>query len=333
MADTKAINQEQVERKYLVIDIFRGTTHDGPGMRTTVFLKGCPLNCLWCQNPEGIKYHQEVWWDEKKCIGCYACKEACPNDAIIFDENGLHIDSAKCVICGTCTVECPAQAISFTGKEWNVDQMVKEALKDKDYYETFSGGVTVSGGEPLSQYSFVEEFFKKLKEHGVHTALDTCGLASVEALDSVLPYTDYVLFDIKLIDPESHMKFTGQTNRIILDNLKHIAEYIRSYDNGMKIWIRTPLIPEATATAGNLADIGSFILENIIDVVERWELCSFNNACKSKYKKMGKIWAYENYRLMGQDVIDTLKAAALSTGFPEDRLLISGLIAKGDAKV
>ena len=327
------------EQKCLVIDISRGTTHDGPGMRTTVFFKGCPLNCLWCQNPEGIRMEQEVWWEGRKCIHCLACKESCPEDAVVEDENGLHVDPAKCTLCGACVEACPAQAMTFTGQEWTLDQLLKEALKDKDYYQAFGGGVTVSGGEPLRRVTFVTEFFKRLKEQDVSTALDTCGMVPAEAVQSVLPYTDCVLYDIKLMDPELHKKYTGQHNGVILQNLLDIAAYIRKANlqrngNGvpaMKLWIRTPLIPDTTATQENISAISQFIHDQLLDVVERWELCAFNSTCKSKYKKMGQTWAYEDCELMGQDFIDGIKAAALSTGLPAEKLVVSGLIAKSPA--
>jgi pyruvate formate lyase activating enzyme len=324
------------EQKCLVIDISRGTTHDGPGMRTTVFFKGCPLNCLWCQNPEGIQAEQEIWWEGRKCIHCLSCRQSCPTGAVVEDEDGLHIDQARCTLCGACVEACPSMAMSFTGQEWTLDQLLKEALKDKDYYTAFGGGVTVSGGEPLRRPAFVTEFFKRLKEQGINTALDTCGMVPAEAVNAVLPYTDIVLYDIKLFDSELHKQYTGQHNSVILKNLTDIADYLRKVNaqrnrDGappMKLWIRTPLIPHTTATQANISAISRFICEQLQDVVERWELCAFNSACKSKYRKMGQTWAYENDELMNQAFIDEIKAAALSTGLPAEKLVISGLIAK-----
>ena len=321
------------EPKCQVIEITRGTTHDGPGMRTTVFFKGCPLNCLWCQNPEGMKAGQEVWWEERKCIRCLACLRACPADAVVEDASGLHIERSQCTLCGACVEECPSAAMSFTGQEWSIASLVKEVLKDKDYYQAFGGGVTVSGGEPLCQYKFVAQFFKRLHAEGVNTALDTCGLAPAEAFRSVLPYTDTVLFDIKILDPRLHKEYTGQPNEAILKNLLNIADRIRKVNHEMRLWIRTPLIPDATATEGNIAAIGDFICDNVQDVVERWELCAFNPACRNKYNKnMGLAWEYEDYPLMGQRAVDRIKAVALATGIAGEKLVVSGLIAKENSE-
>ena len=242
-------------------------------------------------------------------------------------EEGLVRNHDLCTVCGACVEACPSQAMAFTGKEWSLDALLKKVLKDKDYYQAFGGGVTVSGGEPLNQYKFVTHFFQRLQELGVHTALDTCGLAPAAALEAVLPYTDAVLFDIKLLDPDLHKQYTGHSNEIILRNLTTVANTIRA-DRAIKLWIRTPLIPESTATPENIAAISRYMGENLADVVERWELCTFNSACQQKYDKLGQTWAYADYSLMDQGFINTLQEAALSTGTPREKLVISGLIAK-----
>ncbi len=178
----------------------------------------------------------------------------------------------------------------------------------------------------LAQYPFVAEFFRLLKAEGIHTALDTCGYVPFEAYEAVLPYTDHVLFDLKILDPEQHRLHTGKSNRVILENLLALADrYLRPSQGKMKLWIRTPLIPETTATEENLAAIGRFIQENLADVVERWELCTFNSACVAKYDKMDLSWEYAQAGLLSQSLVDRLQGAALSTDFPSEKLVVSGL--------
>lgn len=316
------------DTKAMIFDIYRGTSHDGPGLRTTVFFKGCSLRCTWCQNPEGIKPVREIWHDSRKCIGCLLCHEACKTGANILDNDGIIIDKSKCVLCGSCVEACPSMAMAFTGKEWTIDELTREVLKDKAYFDTTNGGVTASGGEPLVQYRFVSQFFKKLKGYGIHTALDTCGFAPRDALEQVLPYTDCVLYDIKIMDGEKHLCFTGQSNVQILDNLHFVVNTIRSSGRNLQLWIRTPLIPGVTATKENLSQIGRFIMENMADVVERWELCTFNNACKTKYKKMNIPWRFEETPLLNDRDVERLKAEVVQDGFDLNKLVISGLLAK-----
>ena len=319
-----------------VIEISRGTTHDGPGLRTTVFLKGCPLRCLWCQNPEGIPAAQDVWWEARKCIGCLACVAACPEDALTAADDGIVRDHNLCTVCGACVDACPAMAMTFTGQIWSFDALMKEVLKDREYYTAFGGGVTVSGGEPLGQAPFVTAFFRRLQEEGVHTALDTCGLAPASAFAAVLPFTDHVLYDIKLLDPGRHRALTGAANDAILQNLSAVAESMRRANRDraekgrppMGLWIRTPLIPDATATLENIAAIGRHIREALSDLTERWELCAFNSACQQKYEKLGIDWTYAGTPLMDQSEIDVLRATALTTGVPAEKLVVSGLVAR-----
>lgn len=314
-----------MNKKLLTIDVSHGTTHDGPGMRTTVFVKGCSLHCIWCQNPESISRENEVWWSANDCIGCSSCVEACENAAISFNSSGIQIDREKCRKCGLCAEVCPSSAMSWQGQEYDLDTLMEEVLRDRHYYTQFGGGVTCSGGEPLLQYEFVSEFFKLLQEEGISTALDTCGFAPRKNLEMVLPWTNYVLYDMKLFRSEKHKQFTGAPNELILDNLLYIADYIRKSDSSMKIWIRTPLIPGITDELDNIKEIGTFIQEKLGDVVERWELCAFNGVCVSKYDKLGKKWEFEGQGPMRDCEIEPIQQLAVSL-VPKEKVLISGMI-------
>ncbi|MBE6541119.1 MAG: glycyl-radical enzyme activating protein [Ruminococcaceae bacterium] len=309
----------------LTIDVSHGTTHDGPGMRTTVFVKGCPLHCLWCQNPESIGIKNEVWWSQPDCIGCESCMKACPNSAIFGDERGIHVDRTKCAVCGTCADTCPSSAMSRQGEEYTMDKLMREVLKDRLYYKQFGGGVTCSGGEPLLQYEFVSEFFMNLQAEGISTALDTCGCAPQKNLEAILPYTNYILYDMKIFDSDKHKEFTGAENKLILENLLYAAEYVRRADHPMEIWIRTPLIPGATAYEENIAGIGEFIRDNILDVVTRWEMCAFNGVCTAKYDKLDMKWAYDGQGAMAKSEIEPLKQTALKY-VSEEKLLVTGMV-------
>ncbi len=317
------------EGQLRVIEISRGSTHDGPGMRTVVFLKGCPLRCTWCQNPEGMAGEREVWWEARRCIRCRACLEACPSHSLTESERGLALAREGCRRCGACVESCPSRALAFTGTDWSVERLAREALRDRDYQVAFGGGVTVSGGEPLVQYRAVAELLERLHSAGVHTALDTCGMAPAQALSAVLPHTDHVLFDLKLLDAGQHRAHTGQPNETILANLDAIATSMRNGTSAARLWVRTPLIPGVTALPGNIAAIGRFIQERLLDVVSQWELCAFNNACQAKYQRLGLPWPYAGVPLMSRAEVTALRDAALATGIPAARVVTSGLMRTG----
>lgn len=208
-------------------DIQRFSVHDGPGIRTLFFFKGCPLSCKWCQNPETQRRKPEIKFDSYKCIGCGECLQAC--------EYGL--DRKLCTACGRCAKVCCSGARELAGKEYTAEELVQIALKDKVFYEKSGGGVTASGGEPLYQWPFLIAFFQKLKAKGIHTAVETCGYGPETAIQELCNYTDLFLYDIKLITEEAHKKWTGRSNRIILQN----AEKIK--DQRKNIILRIPLIP------------------------------------------------------------------------------------------
>ncbi len=297
----------------LMLHIQRLSTEDGPGIRTSVFLKQCPLHCRWCHNPESISRQPEIQWLENRCIGCENCVNLCLEKALTMTDAGLVINRVVCTACGICAEECPATALELLGTYIGVDELVSQLLKDRVYYEQSGGGVTFSGGEPVMQPDFVAAVFRRLQEAGTHTALDTCGMVSFNSLSRVLPYTDMVLFDIKLIDPTAHQRFTGQSNDVILQNLRALRDYITGQSSDMRLWIRTPLIPGATATRANMTDIGTFIADNLCDVVERWELCAFNNLCRDQYRRLGIEWEYANTPLLSEAELEEMAECARSS--------------------
>jgi pyruvate formate lyase activating enzyme len=199
----------------LVLNIQRLSTEDGPGLRSTVFFKQCPLSCRWCHNPEGISARPELQWLSTRCIGCRSCVPACRQGCITADSSGVKIDRARCDGCGACADECPSGALELLGRTVTAADLVAAMCRDRAYYDSSGGGVTLSGGEPLAQPLFASAVLRGLKAQGVATAVDTCGFASSESLEQVLPYADLVLYDVKMIDDDAHRAFTGQGNEII----------------------------------------------------------------------------------------------------------------------
>lgn len=224
--------------KALISDIKRFAVHDGDGIRTTVFLKGCSLKCVWCHNPEGISFKPQMAYYPNKCINCGLCVSVCQTGAHTIAKEGHVLRRELCVSCGKCEKVCLGEALKLYGTEMSVEELLPLLLEDKDFYEISGGGVTLSGGECLCSADFSAELLKALKREGIHTAVDTCGFVPRGALDKVIPYTDVFLYDIKAIDEEVHIKCTGQTNWLILDNIK----YLDSQDK--TIQVRIPYVPE-----------------------------------------------------------------------------------------
>ncbi|MCJ7774370.1 MAG: glycyl-radical enzyme activating protein, partial [Desulfobacterales bacterium] len=278
----------------------------------------------WCHNPESISPHPQIQWIGSRCIGCKTCIETCPEKALTFTDTGVHVDRSLCKSCGSCAEECPSTAMELIGHKWELDDLVTEVIKDRAYFKKSGGGITISGGEPTMQADFAAMFLQKLRGMGIHTALDTCGLCSRSSLEKLLPYSSMVLFDLKEIDPDKHMTFTGSKIDGILDNLIFTAEYIKSHIYPKTLWIRTPLIPDATASKENIKGIGQFISSNLGDVVDRWELCAFNNLCKDKYLRLGLSWSFNEKELLLEPFIKELAEVARHSGVNSDIVHWSG---------
>lgn len=280
--------------KGMIYNIQRFSIHDGPGVRTTVFFKGCNLSCLWCHNPESVSLNREVEIYAERCIGCGRCYEICPKQAHYVDVQGIHrVHREACDGCLTCTKDCFAEALVGIGREITVDALVKAILSDKPYYANSGGGVTFSGGECLLQVDFLKAVLVKCKENGIHTAIDTAGHVSWNHFAKVLEDTDLFLYDVKAADSSVHERITGAGNETIIDNLKRLAA------SGKPICIRIPYIPGVND--GQMEGIGR-ILKGL--PVQKVELMPYHRLGESKYKSLDKGYTLINNRIPSQEEIE-----------------------------
>ena len=323
-ADPRGGMKNADESTGIILEIQRMSTEDGPGLRTTVFLKGCPLKCKWCHNPESIPKYPQLVWNKVACIGCGICVETCSRGALTTKLSGVVINREECEGCGDCARECPSLSMVLLGEKWRANDLVNELSRDQAYFSNSNGGVTLSGGEATLQQDFTFDLLKGLKGRRIHTALDTCGMCSFKVLEKFLPWTDLLLFDIKEIDDKLHEKFTDSSNGRILGNLKKLADILKSTKTDL--WIRTPIIPDATDRETNIKGIGEFIVNHMKGMVSRWELCAFNNLGKEKYTRLGEKWAYENALPMERKKMEALYNVALRSGVDKDIVFWSGSV-------
>jgi pyruvate formate lyase activating enzyme len=276
----------------VIFKLERLNTHNGPGYRTVIYFKGCPLTCQWCHNPEGMQTKKEVWLFPAKCIECGTCIQYCPNGALSFIHESLSLDRSKCNGCYTCVNVCPAKAIEKIGEDYTVDELFDKIKMDKVYFETSDGGLTVTGGEPGHYWEFVSELFQKCRKEEIQTAFDTSGSISEKALEAIIPNSDIVFLDIKILDPETSLKYTGLNPGKMKETLQWIKKYRQNHELP-KLHIRTPLVPGVTDRVKNLQAIGTFISKEYQDLVDVWELCMFNDLCEDKYQKINKKWNFK----------------------------------------
>jgi pyruvate formate lyase activating enzyme len=309
------------------------STEDGPGIRTTVFFKGCTLACTWCHNPESIAPGAQVMWHGERCIRCGSCGAVCPEEALANMPSDQRVRDDHCVACGTCVDACPSGALDLLGRDWELDALVDEVLKDRAFFASSGGGVTVSGGEPAMQARFVEAFMERLNDQDVHVALDTCGMCALDMLLPLVRRADLVLYDLKEMDPLAHERFTGQANQRILENAVALALTLgeASGDTGERLWIRTPLVPGATASNENIRAVGRFIAERLGDIVSRWDLCAFNNLCREQYARLGLDWAFAERGLMTTEALGAFGEVAREACGRPDIVALSGATATATA--
>lgn len=266
-----------------VFDIKRFAVHDGPGIRTSVFIKGCSLSCCWCHNPEGIAPEIELWYNERRCIRCERCVAVCPNQALLAHPGEvpfIRIDRQRCQAYYACCEACPTRALQPAGQEMLLPEVMAEIEKDRLFYDMSGGGVTLTGGEPLYQPEFCLAILSSCRECGISTAMETCLYAYQSVLESVIPYVDHFLVDIKLWDAQMHRQYTGEDNTIILENFRYLAE------RHTQITVRIPLIKDMTDTPGNIEAIEHFVLS--VNPNIPIEELTYNPLTPSKYRKLGK---------------------------------------------
>lgn len=282
----------------MIFNIQRYSVQDGPGVRTTVFVKGCPLRCLWCSNPESQRAYPQVSHRNTLCTKCGRCLEACPKDAISLSQAGIRINRSKCDNCGRCVPVCYPGAIEVLGREVTVDEVVAEARKDVLFYRNSGGGVTVSGGEPLAQPDFVSAVLRRCQDDGLHTTVDTCGYAPPEALTKVLGYTDLVLFDVKHLQEEPHRMATGVSNRRILANALAVARA------GVSMIMRLPLIPDINDSEDNVRGTARFAQEL---GVRRLDLLPYHRFGISKYTNLDRRYRLDGHTSPPDEDVQRLK--------------------------
>jgi pyruvate formate lyase activating enzyme len=282
--------------KGIIFDIKRYSIHDGPGVRTTVFFKGCPLRCIWCHNPESQKLEPQIVWYENRCIGCLSCFDACKFDAI-DRQNGININK-NCTLCGDCVKACPTNALEMIGEEYEIGELANEILKDEKFFED-GGGVTISGGEPFVQHDFLLELLKQIKQYDIHIALDTTGYVDSKKLLEASVFADLFLYDIKLIDSKKHKQYTGVPNELILDNLKKLDR------NGSKIAIRIPIIPTINDDDENIEKTIEFIsgLKNVVSV----DLLPFHSMMADKYRRLKIPFLVGDIKEPSKESMDNLR--------------------------
>lgn len=300
--------------KGMIFDIQRFSVHDGPGIRTLIFLKGCPLSCWWCSNPEGQHGNYSLFYIKNKCISCEDCIETCSNHAHELDPSHRFLRQ-KCILCFECAKVCPTGALRKIGSMISVDEAISKVYSDQVFYQHSNGGVTLGGGEPTFQTEWSKAFLKKCKKLGIHTAMETCGYTSPVNFRSLVPYLDLILFDLKIISSKKHMEATGKDNQLILSNL---SKLLNQEWGPLKVIIRVAVIPEINDSLENFYVIAAFIKENIKNngVFQRVELLPYHKLGLHKYKCLGKNISEKQNKTFTTARLEELHAVLKSHNIP-----------------
>lgn len=295
-------------KKGIVFDIKRYAIHDGPGIRTTVFLKGCPLRCQWCQNPEGLELQPEVFWKESRCAeDCSACVTACPTRAVSKNGNRIVVNKEKCDFCRSCEEACVYDALEIVGREVSVGEIMEEIEKDSVFFDESGGGVTFSGGEPLLQVDFLESLLEEVKKNNIHVALDTSGYVPFEDLERISDRVDLFLYDLKIMDDEKHKKYTGVSNEIILENLRKLS------DKEKAIIVRIPLISGVNDDSQSIRMFAEHLrtLQNVKNI----SLLAYHTGGCEKYRRLLKKEPLKTFSPPSKERIEEAKNILVDSGF------------------
>lgn len=295
-----------------VFEISRMTNHNGPGIRTLVHFKGCPLRCIWCSTPESQHRDAELGYKLQRCISDGACMSACPTNALTpSPKKGIQIDAAKCTRCFACVKECYAHALTRIGQNWSIEDLVQEIRKDELFFRTSGGGVTFSGGEPLM---FVDddmvELYRRIKEADISIGVDTTGFVPWKSIERILPYVDFFLWDLKVMDPEKHKTFTGVSNSLILENLKKLSQVAHQY--GIRIYIRCVQIPGMTDNDENLIKTCQFLKG--MESIEEIDLINFHHLGKKRYEYIQRDYSMDGTEPLTKSRLEGEKTLVESFG-------------------
>lgn len=298
-----------------ITNIQKFSIHDGDGIRTTVFFKGCPLKCEWCHNPETQRFEKEMQVDGEKCTGCGTCASVCPNGAVRMTEDHRPAwDPKACTFCGKCENFCPAGSREIVGREYTVKELTKELMKDQMFYEESGGGVTFSGGEVMSMdMDFILAMAKELKRQDVTLTIDTCGYVPYERFEKILPYVNTFLYDVKVMDPELHKKYMGTDNKLILENL------IRLSQDGARIYIRIPTIKEVNGNEENMKETIAFLKEHDIHPAGV-NLLPYHDTGSGKYAKLDMEYKGTDLHAPDKEEMEALAALFVNAGFTNTKI-------------
>lgn len=307
-------NLWEIEMKNIT-NIQKFSIHDGDGIRTTVFFKGCPLKCEWCHNPETQRFEKEMQVDREKCTGCGTCASVCPNGAVrMTEDHRPSWDPKACTFCGKCENFCPAGSREIVGREYTVKELTKELMKDQMFYEESGGGVTFSGGEVMSMdMDFILAMAKELKRQDVTLTIDTCGYVPYERFEKILPYVNTFLYDVKVMDPELHKKYMGTDNKLILENL------IRLSQDGARIYIRIPTIKEVNGNEQNMKETIAFLKEHDIHPAGV-NLLPYHDTGSGKYAKLGMEYKGTDLHAPDKEEMEAFAALFVNAGFTNTKI-------------